>query len=430
MRNQLAVIGLVMSILIGALAITPAHCSALPLAGAVLDGPVYTEQKSEEVQDGQVQVQVLYQEGVASQWDEAERTYSGTFPTGIGASMKIYPNVLSQLPVIGVVAIEGELERELKFSYNKKNQRWETNTPKVMSLRRDETGRWCLTVPLASSIGTGIHCLRFYALTQGAKRNDHEVNLIVAKIKWVNKSNKTAMIDTYRFKTESWPVGHELPSLDYLTDLLSRAGNGGKGGVFASLIASDGGAGDAEAGSGSGGYDDSSLLVQIANLEARVASLEAFDLKVWEEVQKIGRNSGKTEVEIQRLRQLVANHQLTLVQVIEYLRTPASTTADSTPSQTVPSQREVVRGNYSFQTSKRIWIKLYDQNCPQGRVYGPYGAGSIAINNADLGYRVDGVFTSFEQKMSFSANGQVWSAPIGYQATAGGVVVIPLGGGR
>jgi len=433
-KSMLAVIGLMSILVIGALATTPASASALAPAGAIFDGPVYTEQASQEVQNGQVQVQVSYLGGIASQWDEAERTYFGTLPVGIGATMKVYPNVLSGQPVIAMVAVQSELERKLEYRYDKKSKTWSFTTPGVIALRRDEGGRWYLELPLSAAVGTDIHCLRFYALVQDARRNDHSINLILFKIKWVGKGNVSAMTDTLRFKTECWPANVPAPSFQYLTDLLRRAGNGGNGLVLETLLASDGGAGDSDNGSGSSGggasYDDSSLLVQIANLEARVASLEAYDLKIWEAVQALGRNSGKTEVEIQRLRQLVANHELTLVEVINYLKTPASSSTISTPSQTVPSQREIVYGSYSFRTSQRVWIKLYDRSNPQGRTFGPYGAGSIAINNAALGQRVDGQYTPYEFNVRFSCNGQVWSEIIIYRPTDGGVIVLPLGGGR
>jgi len=293
----------------------------------------------------------------------------------------------------------------------------------VLVLKRDTGGRWCLELPLDVAVGTDIQCFRFYALVQDAKRNDHALNLILFKIKWADKKNLSAMVDTLRFKTECWPTNIPAPSLQYLTDLLRRAGNGGNGLIFETLLANDkamgGGVGTGLTGGSAPTYDDSALLIQIANLEARVAACEAFDLKVWEAIQTVARNSGKTEAEIQRLRQLVANHQLTLVQVIEYLKTPAPTM-----SSTATSQKEVVYGNYCFRASKKVWIKLYDRANPQGRVFGPYSAGDIAINNAAVGERCNGVVTAFEYKVRYSCNGQVWSELIPYKPYNNPIVVL------
>lgn len=427
MRKLLAVIGLMLLIsMISMLAITPASAALFGATAAIVDGPVYTEQTSQEVQTGQVQVQIGYLGGIASQWDEAERTYFGTLPVGIGATMKVYPNVLSGQPVIAMIAVQGELEKKLEYRYDKATKTWCFTTPGVIALKRDAGGRWYLELPLNAAVGTDIHCFRFFALVQDAKRNDHSLNLILFKIKWVNKDNVSAMVDTFRFKTECWPLGQKPPSLAYLTELLRRAGNGGNGLVFETLLASDGVTGSAGNGSDSTGSTyDSSLLVQIANLEARVAACEAFDLKVWEAMQVVARNSGKTEVEIQRLRQLVANHQLTLAQVIEYLKTPAPTSTSTT--YTPSAQKEVVYGNYCFRASQKVWIKLYDQANPQGRVFGPFSAGDIAINNAAVGERCNGAVTAYEYRVRVSCNGQIWSKEmITYKPYINSTVVLPL----
>ncbi len=430
MRNPLAVIGLVLlTLMVGALAITPASAAPFGATGAVLDGPVYTEQASQQVTSGKVQVQVTYAQAVTWQWDEAETSYLGTFPVGIGATMKVYPNVLADMPVVAMVAAQGELEKKLEYSYDRRTNTWSFTTPGVLVLKRDAGGRWYLEMPLEVAVGADLHCFRFYALVQDGKRNDKAINLILFKIKWAGKTNLSAMVDTLRFKTECWPANCSAPSVQYLTDLLRRAGNGGNGLVFETLLANDKAMGSTGTGLTGGGitsvpaYDDSSLLVQIANLEARVAACEAFDLKVWEAIQVVARNSGKTEAEIQRLRQLVANHQLTLVQVIEYLKAPAPGISSSVTTQ---KQTEVVHGNYCFRTSKKVWIRLYDRAYPQGRVFGPYAPGDIPINNAAIGERVNGNLVSYEYNLKYSTDGRNWSEMITYRPGVSNVIVLPL----
>jgi hypothetical protein len=332
--------------------------------------------------------------------------------------MKIYPNVLADLPVIAMIASESELERKLEYHYDRTTKTWVFTTQGVISLQRDSGGRWYLSVPLESFIGTDIHCLRFYALVKDAKRNDHEINALLFKIKWVGKDNVASMVDTIRFKTESWPAGVAEPSIQYLADLLRRAGNGGNGLVFETLLANDGAKVNVgNVGTGATGsnvvYNNDSNLRELASLQARVASLEAYDLKVWDAVQALARNSGKTETEIQRLRQLVANHELTLVKVIDYLKEGPS------------PQKESVYGNYSFRTSQKVWIKLYDRANPQGRVFGPYCAGNIPINGALIGERCNGDVKAVEYRVRWSVNGQNWSDLLTFKPYLNSVIGLP-----
>lgn len=235
MCKKLALAAIII-ILLAIVASTTGNCAGI--LGVGVDIPVYSEQQSTETATGKIQTVASYCQKVVWQWDEAEGSYLGTFPVGIGVAFKVYPNVLANLPILAIAATDGELECKLEFS--EKHGEWQSKTPGVTLLSRDENGRFYLPISLEASIDSDAHCLRFYALVQGAKRNDKEINLILFKIKWVSKSNTSTMVDTLRFKTEKWPEGVEKPSISYLADLLRRAGNGGNGLVFETLIANDG----------------------------------------------------------------------------------------------------------------------------------------------------------------------------------------------
>ena len=420
MRRELAVMAKILLVLmIGQLAIMPAQAVLFGASGVGIDIPVITSQKSTATATGGIQVTTSYQGQVPWQWDKAEGTYIGTFPVGLDTfDLKVYPNVSTPgLRVVAMCAAEGELEKNLKYHQDSKTKVWSFDDSGTINLNRDEGGRYYLSFPLDKTIGTDIHCLRFYALVADANRVDNAINLILFKIKWVGKTPGADLIDTLRFKTEAWPANQPAPTPQYLADLLRRAGNGGNGLVFETLLANDGAKNVGNAGTGATGsnvtYDNGSNLRELASLQARVASLEAYDLKVWSAIETLGRNSGKTEDEIQRLRQLVANHELTLVKVIEYLKEgPAP-------------QKECVYGSYTFRTSQKIFIKLYDTANPQGKVSGPYNQGSIVINGALIGERYNGKVVPVEYQVRWSTDCQNWSNMLTYKPYVNSVIGLP-----
>jgi hypothetical protein len=243
MSKKLALVALVLFVLAlvaSPLAIVPARagglfndCGVNGLSSAVgVSMPIYTAQTSEETQTGQVQIVADYNNCPIWSWDAAETSYLGVLPAGIGMNVKVYPNPLSELPILTMAATESELVKNLKINHDKVAKCWSLSGPGVQNLIRDTSGRFYLNVPLTGTVGTDVHCLRFYALIKDAKRKDHTFLIL---IHWASKSNKTAMIDTLRFKTEAWPTTIP-PTPDKLVELLRRAGNGGNGQVFASLL--------------------------------------------------------------------------------------------------------------------------------------------------------------------------------------------------
>jgi|GEM_PF-3451473 len=205
-------------------------------SGAGVSAPVYSSEPSEQIATGDPQFKVDYCNATVWQYDSQMGEYAGVFPTGIGATMKVYPNIdTKNLPVEAVAVGEAELEKKIEAIYDRKSDTFHFKPiPGLVELRRDENGRFYAEIPLAS--GTDIHCLRFYVIVRDAKRKDHTFLLI---FHWKSAKPGVGLVNELRFTTEEWPAGCEKPSVEYVTDLLARAGNGGNGRVFARLIADD-----------------------------------------------------------------------------------------------------------------------------------------------------------------------------------------------
>lgn len=237
MRKTLAILAIAIML---ALAVSAGNCAGL-LASANgsavgVDFPLYSAQSSTQTMTGMMQVVIRYQDQIPWTWDQSESTYLGRFPSGIGLVLDAFPNGISNLPLVAMCAVEGELEQEPKYRYDRKNKEWSFEGSQVYNMGRDGRGKFYLSIPLDAKIGTDAHCLRFYGLLKDGKREDRAFLVIFRRPK---KSPLSAVVDTLRFQTELWPSGAEKPSVQYLTDLLRRAGNGGNGLVFETLIAND-----------------------------------------------------------------------------------------------------------------------------------------------------------------------------------------------
>lgn len=364
-------------------------------------------------------------------WDVATAEYPGTYPTGIGAVLRVYPNPnAGMFGIMGVVATPYDLPATgLEMHWDKSKNMVVSSTPGVVVLERESTrmgtvevpGRFYQDIPLPWQMPP--QCWRYYAVANRATRTDKKLDLVLITLSWVDKHNTSALTTEFRFRTEQWPG--QLPSGSQLADVLRRSGNGGNGLVFSAITGNPpvqptmpvytnqpsyqtdgqmgmlGGRVDDLVGMMSGKIDVTELAQikqRLERLEQVVAKHDELLPQLCSAVEVIGRNFGATQDAVNQLKANVANNTMTLAQVVQYLQSVTST-----------------KPQYPQPTSQYATVYLCPVSC--GHEYG--GSYSVRLYYGDAGQYDERCYRGRKPitlaigacyKVAYSADGRTWKS--------------------
>lgn len=314
-----------------------------------------SSQEERDKAAGTLQFEVLHQNRLIWSGDKLEDA-GFIFPSLPGLVVRVYPNVLSDGNAIVAMAVsEGELEKKLTWRRDRKTGVYQFD--ELICLERDpKTRRYYLDIPLERA-GDGIHAMRFYALTEDARRNQTKLNLILFKVKWGSSSPEPSLAEVFRFRTESWPEKYPTPTPEYLVGLLRRAGTGGSGMVFATLLAQDaqfGVMGASERYVSSTGYDGGD----------RIGRLEKIVDNHADSIDALAKNQKKIAEQVDKNTQDIADLQVKVGNIEDWARECSDGSdcreSTSTNPESRPSKKEMVRFRVAFVRSEQEKLRIED----------------------------------------------------------------------
>jgi len=199
---------------------------ALPTMAATtfepfISAPIYEVKTSEVMAIANPQAGISYLGQDVWQWSASMNEFLKGLPTGIGACMRIYPNIDADTQgILNIYVSPSELFGKARVQ-------------DLVPGQRDLQGRWYIDIPIDRFPGP--QCWRIYALIKDGKRKDRTVLVV---FHWASKKNKTQWVDRIEYTTARW--NGDFPDPLTLAIYMRRAGVGGSSAfVYDELDAAD-----------------------------------------------------------------------------------------------------------------------------------------------------------------------------------------------
>lgn len=331
------------------------------------------------------QFEGLYQGRSIWSGDKIEDRYF-ILPSISGLVVRVYPNVLTDgNPVMAMAVSEGELERRLTWRRDRRTGQYQFDD--LRPLVRDQAGRFYLDIPLGQ-VGTGIHALRFYALVEDARTRITTLNLLLFKVRWGGGNPESSLADVFRFRTEAWPQGYPAPSAEYLVNLLRRAGTGGSGMVFASLLAED-------------ARNKSSYMTEASSSQT-TKHYEDWQRTVTESINVLAKNQEKIGEQVNKNTQAVADLDVRVENLEDWALSCSNSGRDHSrplPEKGQPDHQKMVQFRVAYVNPHCQEVRIVDNTrglplmpvevrIPNGTAYLPGGVAEYMLKGIKEGTKV------------------------------------------